>query len=217
MKTRPRGQGRAADVGFESGPWLSMIDEGGSGSLGGQPLPCVGLDHRGTLLGDHDRWRVGGGRARRWHDRSVDDAQRVQAMHLELAVDDAHRMAAHHAAAAGMLDGRAVLPRSPTARRRSALPVPASSRRRRISPRTVREQPAQEFETADHRAPVGVLGQIARIDHRLLARIGRSIDLPCPPLRENSTSVARVPSKTTRHTSAPVMTCRLGRFAAGFR
>ena len=29
MKTRSRGQGRAAGVGFESGPWLSMVDEGG--------------------------------------------------------------------------------------------------------------------------------------------------------------------------------------------
>ena len=44
-----------------------------------------------------------------------------------------------------------------------------------------------------------------------------SIELPCPPLRENSTPVARVPSKTTRCTSAPVMTRRLGRFVAGFR
>src|SRR5215813_973078 len=29
MKTRSRGQGRTAGVGFESGPWLSIIDEGG--------------------------------------------------------------------------------------------------------------------------------------------------------------------------------------------
>ena len=29
MKTRSRGQGRAAGVGFESGLWLSMVDEGG--------------------------------------------------------------------------------------------------------------------------------------------------------------------------------------------
>jgi hypothetical protein len=35
-----------------------------------------------------------------------------------------------------------------------------------------REQPTQEFETADHRAAIGVLGQVTRIDRRLLARIG---------------------------------------------
>jgi hypothetical protein len=29
MKTRSRGQGRTAGVGFESGPLLLMIDEGG--------------------------------------------------------------------------------------------------------------------------------------------------------------------------------------------
>ena len=33
----------------------------------------------------------------------------------------------------------------------------------------------------------------------------------------NSTPAARVPSKITRCTSAPVTTCRLGRFDAGFR
>ena len=38
----------------------------------------------------------------------------------------------------------------------------------------VKEEAAQEFEPTDHRSAVGVVGQIARVDRWLFARVGRA-------------------------------------------
>ena len=53
----------------------------------------------------------------------------------------------------------------------------------------------------------------ARITSHAASR--RTVGAPGPPLRENSTPIARFPSNRTRCTNALVTTCKLGRFDAG--
>ena len=67
--------------------------------------------HCRALLDDHDRRRVGVGRGDRRHHQAVDDPQPVEPVHLEPVVDDRHRVAPHHAGAAGVIAGAAVAPR----------------------------------------------------------------------------------------------------------
>src|SRR5262245_11806967 len=66
-------------------------------------------DEVGTALSDHEGRRVGVGRAHGGQDRSVYHAQARDAMHLELVVDDRHRIAAHAAGADRMVGSGAQL------------------------------------------------------------------------------------------------------------
>jgi hypothetical protein len=61
---------------------------------------------------------------------------------------------------------------NPATRRRSGHRGPAALGHHVLRHGGRREQPAQEFEAADHRAAVRVLGEITRVDRRLVVRVG---------------------------------------------
>ena len=101
--------------------------------------------------------------------------KRVEPMHAELVVDDAHRVIAHHAAAARVVDGRAVLPRVIQQLVVGIHTPPGHGLGDDVFRQgRHREQAAQKSKSAEHGAAVSVLGEIARVDRRLLARVGRA-------------------------------------------
>ncbi len=137
-----------------------------------QLLARAGLDHCCALLGDHDRRGVGVCRADRRHHRGVDDPQRLEPVDPELVVDDRHAVIAHHARAARVVDGRTVRARvieqlvvALHARSRQVLADDVFGERRRG------EQTPQELQSADNRALIGVFGEVARVDRRLVVRV----------------------------------------------
>ena len=74
-----------------------------------------------------------------------------------------------------MVDGRTVRARvieqlvvALHARSRQVLPDDVFGERRRG------EQTPQELQSADNRAPIGVFGEVARVDRRLVVRVGRA-------------------------------------------
>src|ERR1700761_2771173 len=84
-------------------------------------------------------------------------------------------MIAHHARTAGVVDGRAV-----RARVIEQLVVALHAWSRQVLLDDVfgecwrGEQAPQELEPADHRALIGVLGEVAWVDRRLVVRVRRA-------------------------------------------
>jgi hypothetical protein len=87
---------------------MIAVAASGARGLSRQLLSRAGLDHCGALLGDHDRRRVGVGRADRRHHRGIDDPERLKPVDPELVIDDRHAVIAHHARAARVIDSRTV-------------------------------------------------------------------------------------------------------------
>jgi len=138
-----------------------------------QSLPR-GADHCGTLLGDHNRRRVGVGRGDRRHHRGVDDPQPIDAVHAQLAVDDAHRVRTHQAGAAGVIAGAAVAPRV-VEQLVVGLDLEAGQGlfADELLQHGRRKQPLRKVQAADDGAPVPLLRKIARVDRRRVARAVR--------------------------------------------
>ena len=89
----------------------------------------------------------------------------------ELVVDDRHRVAPHHAGAAGVIAGAAVAPRVVEQFVVGLRPAcPAGSPPGRTLHCRCGEHPPGQPQPADDGAPVGFLRQIARVDRRHVAR-----------------------------------------------
>jgi len=80
-------------------------------SRGGRARRRVLQDHVRAFFRDHDDRRIGVAGHDRRHDRAVDHAQTLDAMHAQSLVDDRRQVGAHAAGAGGMEYGRSRLAR----------------------------------------------------------------------------------------------------------
>src|SRR5690349_22034649 len=68
-----------------------------------------GQHHIGALLADHDRRRIGVAARQRRHDRRVGNAQALDAVHAQFAVDDGKRIRPHLAGSDRMIGGLGIV------------------------------------------------------------------------------------------------------------
>jgi hypothetical protein len=68
-------------------------------------LPRIGQNHHGRLLSNHHRRRVGVTANERRHDRGIDHAQVLHAMHSQARIDHDQRGVVHFAGADRVVDG----------------------------------------------------------------------------------------------------------------
>jgi len=145
-------------------------------SLRRESLPRSTLDDRGTLLGDHERGRVDVGRGHRQHHRGINDPETPQARALVIR----RRRPQSRATPSCRCNSRdswcgRCAARSQAIRHRSESGCWAEPRRGRIASVMVPRRSAAPFATADDGVPVGLLGQIARLDRRQYRRAGSTV------------------------------------------
>jgi len=134
-------------------------------------LPDRLPDQIGGLFADHDGRRIGVAADQGRHDRGIDHAQALDAMHLQLRIDHGHRIGPHLAGADRVIDRI-----DPRAQDGADVVVGLHvggehvlflqcAQRRRL------HQPPRGLEARDHRLQIGGLAEEIRIDQRRLRRI----------------------------------------------